>query len=181
MYPMPGWDVVIHRQIKEFEKSGLDKWTISSCLVEPIGNNPEYTIAYFGHNPETFNEASLMSDYFTNPSKYFKMDTTQYSHPITMPKTLWDEMGGVDTGYQYGVGTDHDIPASAYKAGCRDFIMLGKSKVYHFVSQTVRKLPKDRSDGQAYFRDKWGISVNEFRRRMGIAKPYSGRVDEGIL
>ena len=173
MFVLPGWDIEIYKQIKQFEREGIEKWTISSCLVEPVGNNPEYTIAYHGHNPETFSEAGLMTDYFTTPVKYAKMDTIQYSHPITMPKTLWDEMGGVDTGYQYGVGTDHDISASAYKAGCRNFIMLGKSKVYHFVSQTIRKLPKNKDDGQTYFKEKWGITVNEFRKRMGIAKPYT--------
>ena len=180
MHVFPNWDTEIYKQIRAFEKEGIEKFTISSCLVEPIGANPEYTVSYHGHNPETFSEASLMMDYFTTPSKYVKMNTTQYSHPITIPKALWDEFGGVDTGYQYGIGTDHDIPASAYKVGCRNFIMLGKSKVYHFISQTVKKLPQKREDGQLYFKNKWGMTVSEFRQKMGIAKPYR-RVDDGIL
>jgi len=180
MFVLPGWDMEIYKQIRKFEREGIEKWTISSCLIEPVGANPEYTIAYHGHNPETFNEAGLMTDYFTTPSKYAKMDTTQYSHPITMPRTLWNEMGGVDTGYQYGMGTDHDIAASAYKAGCRNFIMLGKSRVYHFISQTVRKLPRDKPDGQTYFKDKWGITVDEFRNRMNITKPYA-RVQDNVF
>ena len=172
MYFLPGWDVEIFKQIQQFKKQKIDKFTISSCLIEPLGANSEYTIRNHGHTSDMFNEKSLLSDYFTNSQRYAKINTTQYSHPITMSKTLWDAMGGVDTSYQYGIATDHDIAASAYKEGCRNFIMLGKSRVYHFVSQTVRKLPKDREDGHVRFRNKWGKTIDEFRERIGIAKPY---------
>jgi len=181
MFSLPNWDTTILKQIKKFEKEGIKKYTISSCLIEPLGYNPEYTIQYFGHTPETFNEELLMKEYLHNFRKWQKADTCQYSHPITMPKSLWNEFGGADMSYEYGIGTDHDIPACAYGAGCRNFIMLGASRVYHFICQTVRKLPENRSDGQQKFLDKWGISVDEFRKRMKIAQPYFGRVDDGIL
>lgn len=178
MYFLPGWDTEILKQIKKFESKNVKKFTISSCLIEPAGGNPEYSMAYFGHNPESFMEEALLRDFLERSSTYYaKPDTTQYSHPITMPKALWDEFGGVDTRYQYGIATDHDIPASAYKAGCRDFIMLGKSRVYHFISQTVRKLPVNRSDGQKTFLEKWGISVDEFRKRLGVALPFKKASD----
>jgi len=180
MYPLPGWDMEIFKQIQKFKKEGIDKFTISATLIEPLGNNPEYTIRYYGHTPQTFNEEGLLQDYFTNSINYAKMNATQYSHPIVMPKDLWNEMGGVDVSYKYGIGTDHDIPASAYKAGCRNFIMLGRSRVYHFVSQTIRKLPNDRPDGQARFKEKWGMTVNEFRKKMNIAQSYR-RVSDGII
>lgn len=180
MYPLPNWDVEIFKQIQQFKMSGIDKFTISSTLIEPVGANPEYTIAYFGHDAETFQEDNLLRDFVTNPMRYVKMNTTQYSHPITMPRELWKEFGGVDMSYPYGVASDHDIPASAYRVGCRNFIMLGGSRVYHFINQTVRKLPRDKSNNLEVFQNKWGISVDEFRRRMGIAQPYHEVVD-GII
>ena len=180
MYVLPNWDIEIFKQIQKFKKANKDKFMISSTLIEPVGANPEYTIAYFGHNAETFQEEDLIKDFLTNPAKYAKTSTTQYSHPITMPKALWDEFGGVDMRYPYGVATDHDIPACAYEVGCRDFIMLGASRVYHFVNQTIRKLPSDKSDNLEVFKDKWGISVDEFRKRMNIAQSYK-EVEDGIL
>jgi len=180
MYPLLGWDTEILKQINKFKKEKINKFMISSCLIEPLGLNPEYTIFYAGHSPDTFDETKLLQGYLSNSKQWEKPNTIQYSHPITMPRSLWDEFGGVDMSYQFGVGTDHDIPACAYKAGCRDFIMLGKSRVYHFICQTIKKLPKNRTDGQQTFKEKWGLTVEEFRQKMQIAKTY-GSISDGIL
>jgi glycosyltransferase involved in cell wall biosynthesis len=56
MYFLPGWDLPILKQVQKFKQQKIDKFSISSCLVEPIGANPEYTILYHGHNPETFDD-----------------------------------------------------------------------------------------------------------------------------
>lgn len=177
MYPLPGWDIEIFKQIQKFKYNKINKFMISSTLIEPIGTNPEYTIAYFGHTAETFNENALLEDFLLNPPRYRKENMIQYSHPITMPRELWNEFGGVDMNYPYGIASDHDIPACAYEVGCRNFIMLGRSRVYHFVNQTSRKLPKDKSNNLEVFKKKWGISVDEFRKRMNIAKPYEKVLD----
>jgi len=157
MYPLPGWDIEILKQIKTFEREKIDKWMISSCLIEPRGANPEYTIVNCGTTPESFDETQLLAQYAFNIKP--KIDTTQYSHPIVMPKAQWDKMGGVDTEYPYGLATDHDIAARAYSVGCRHFKMLGRSRVYHFVGQTIRKLPADRPNAEPVFFRKWGITV----------------------
>lgn len=180
MYPLPYWDVEIWKQIREFENNGIKKWMISSCLIEPYGTNPEYTIINCGTTAETFNEEKLISAYLANASQIAKQNTTQYSHPITMPKSLWDQMGGVDTDYPFGIASDHDIAARAYNAGCRNFKMLGRSRVYHFISQTVKKLPPNRSDNHDIFLKKWGITIKEFRKHMEVANSYK-KVKEGIL
>lgn len=180
MYPLPGWDTEIWKQVTKFRQEGVEKFTISSCLVEPRGANPEYTIKNHGTNPESFNEEGLMQDFLNNAAFWKKVDTTQYSHPISMPKKLWDEMGGVDFDYPYGLATDHDIAARAYNAGCRNFKMLGRSRVYHFVGQTIRKLPADRPNAEPLFFDKWGVTVQEFRNRLGVAKPFK-EVDPDVL
>ena len=179
MYPLPRWDIEIFNQINEFRQRKVDKFTISSCLIEPRGANPEYTIMNCGTTAETFDEERLLATYLSNSSWIFKPDTIQYSHPITMPKTLWDEMGGVDTDYPFGLATDHDIAARAYNVGCRNFKMLGKSRVYHFIGQTISKIP-NRPNAEPIFFDKWGITVSEFRDRMKIAQPFQ-EVSDDVL
>ncbi len=177
MYPLPGWDVEIWKEVTAFQAKGIEKFTISSCLIEPRGANPEYTIRNHGVSAETFNEEGLLKDYLDNAPFIRKPDTTQYSHPISMPKKLWDEMGGVDTDYPFGLATDHDIAARAYNAGCRNFKMLGRSRVYHFVGQTISKIP-NRPNNDGLFFDKWGITVDEFRERLGVAQPFKEASDE---
>jgi GT2 family glycosyltransferase len=174
MFVLPGWDTEILKQILFFKQNEIDRFTISSCLIEPYGDNPEYNIAYHGHNPQTFDEEGLMRDYLQNIVKTPKINTIQYSHPVSMPKKLWKEFGGVDTDYFPGYASDHDIAARAYNVGCRNFCMLGKSRVYHFISQTLGKLsPSLRAqNGHAMFQKKCGLTVEEFRSKIGIRNKF---------
>lgn len=182
MYVMPGWDLAVLGQIRKFKKEKIEKYTISACLIEPIGANSEYTIANHGTRADSFSEASLLGDFSSDVIRFIKHNTTQYSHPIMMPKSLWDEFGGVDPGYFPGYASDHDIAASAYKTGCRNYIMLGNCLVYHFVSKTLGKLPPElrTHSGLDIFREKWGITVEDFRKRIDVAKPYK-RVADGVF
>jgi GT2 family glycosyltransferase len=183
MYPLPGWDIELWKQIHKFKAQGIEKFTISCALIEPLGNNPEYVISYFGHDHETFKEEELVADYVRNRlTKYTQHNTTQYSHPILMPRRLMEEMWYLDEKYFPGWSVDHDLAAAAYEAGCRNFIMLTSSRVYHFISKTFTKLPKDvkNKDGQDIFQNKWKMSVDEFRKKLGIARPFK-QAEEGIL
>lgn len=182
MYVLPGWDLAVQKQRQEFKKQGIEDYTISATLIEPVGANPEYTIRDHGQDFQRFNEESLLADFKENALKYQKNNVIQYSHPIMMPKKLWDKFGGVDITYFPGQASDHDIAASAYKVGCRNFIMLGNCRVYHFVSKTIGKLPtylKIRS-GQDIFHAKWEMTVDEFRSKLEITKPAM-RVKDGII
>ena len=117
---------------------------------------------------------------FSNFVNTCNLHLSECTDSLTNHSAYWESFSGVDTDYTYGIGTDHDIPAEAYKQGCRHFKMLGKSRVFHFVNQTVKKLPTNRPDGQQKFKDKWVISFDEFRKRMNIAMPYK-EVKDGIL
>ena len=179
MVVLPGWDIEIYKQIQAFQREKIDKWMISSCLIEPRGPNPEYTILNCGTTPESFDEEKLMAMYLARYKQIAKPDTIQYSHPITMPRKLWDSFGGVDTEYPFGLATDHDIAARAYQKGCRHFKMLGKSRVYHFIGQTISKIP-NRPNVEPLFFDKWGVTIDEFRIRLGVAQPFQ-EVSDDIL
>jgi glycosyltransferase involved in cell wall biosynthesis len=180
MYMLPGWDFAIMHQINTFKREKIDRFTISSCLIEPVGNNPEYDIFYAGHDAQTFDEKKLLQYFSTAQPK--KANTTQYSHPILMPKFMLEEVNYLDLEYFPGWSVDHDMPMSFYQKGCRNFIMLGNSRVFHFSSKTFTKLPAEikNKHGQDIFERKWGISVDEFRNKLKIAQPYA-RVADGLF
>lgn len=171
MWPFPDWDTQIYSRIAKFKAARIDKFTISSCLVEPAGCNPEYTIRNFGTDYKTFDQEALLRDYQIHRSAYFdKPNTIQYSHPILLPKSMLEEFGFMDERYFPGWASDHDLAASAYHVGCRDFVMLGWSRVYHFISKTFSELPSEvrNRDGQDIFQQKWNMSVDDFRKKIGI-------------
>lgn len=177
MIPMPGWDLAIMSQINAFKRQNKTRFTISSCLIEPLGNNPEYDIFYAGHDATTFNEKELFN--WWHRTRLVRQNTTQYSHPILIPKFMLEEVNYLDETYFPGWAVDHDLPMSLYKKGCRDFIMLGNSRVYHFSSATFKKLPAEikNKDGQDIFQKKWGISVEQFRKSLNIASQYDTVAD----
>lgn len=176
MYPLPFWDTEILKQINKFKARGVDKYTISSCLVEGLGNNPEYTIFYAGHSPETFNEKRLLEAFLKESKKdkllWKKPDTIQWSHPILIPKFMMEEVGYLDTSYFPGWNIDNDLPRSLHEKGCDKFIMLGSSRVYHFVSATFKKLPVEirSKHGQDIFLKKWVETTDDFREKMKIGQ-----------
>ncbi len=172
MVALPGWDVSIAAQLKRFKRKGIDKFSVSCRLVEPHGNNPEYIIANFGDTPGNLRKQELYRQRFAMvPS------TVQYSHPILCPAKLLASVGYFDEQYWPGWASDHDLAAKLHKAGCRDFVMLGNSHVYHFSSATFKKLPdEDRAkNGQNLFAQKWGVSTEQFRRYIGIRQLYENK------
>jgi len=183
MYALPTWDTEVYKQINRFKANNIDKFTISCCLIEPLGDNPEYVVSYFGHDTETFDEEGLLDDFLANKNtKYKKENTTQYSHPIVLPAKMFNDMGLFDESYFPGWSVDHDLAVEAYKIGCRNFIMLTSARVYHFISKTFTKLPENikRKDGQDVFLKKWNMTVEDFRKQLKIAQPF-GTIKEGIL
>jgi glycosyltransferase involved in cell wall biosynthesis len=176
MYPFPGWDLAIIRQINEFKRNRLKAFTISSCLVEPTGNNPEYDIQNFGVDAGTFDEQKLLRHYKAMQTAYFqRRDTIQYSHPILLPTELLKRIGYLDIEYFPGWAADHDLAARAYYRGeCRHFIMLGKSRVYHFGSKTFRQLSPEicAHHCEDLFENKWGQTVFTFRQLLKVSRCY---------
>lgn len=172
MWPLPGWDLALFSQINAFKRAKINKFTLSCCLIEPTGNNPEYDIVNFGENYQNFRADDLLADFKNNPQSYMKRpDTIQYSHPILLPRAMLTQIGYLDETYFPGWSVDHDLAATAYfSAGCREFRMLGKSRVYHFSSKTFQQLPDDirARHGQDIFQKKWNISADQFRNLIGI-------------
>lgn len=182
MFPLLGWDVEIVKQIENFKKQNIDRFTLSSCLIEPTGANQEYTIFNAGQDAMSFNESVLLGNYIKMKDKWKKENTIQWSHPILIPRFMLHEIDYLDEDYFPGWNVDNHIPCALYQKGCRNFMMVGSSRVYHFSSKTFNKLPpeiKNRS-GQDVFLKKWGFTTQQFRDKMTVATPYK-QIPDGLF
>jgi len=158
MYMLPGWDFSILGQITAFKKAKIDRFTVSCNLIESSGNNPEFDIFNAGVDAASFNEKRLL-DWFSQVQPK-KESTKQWSHPILMPKFMLEEIEYFDETYFPGWNVDNDLPKALYEKGCKNFCLLGNSRVYHFISKTFSKLPAEikNKDGQDIFLKKWNMT-----------------------
>ncbi|MCK4504035.1 MAG: hypothetical protein KAW14_00340 [Candidatus Aegiribacteria sp.] len=87
--------------------------------------------------------------------------------PVLLSKSHWDAIDGFDENYFPGFGSDPNLAMKMYRYGCRHFIWVGSSLVYHFAKQTsVRFADNSIMDPGKYFRQKWGISWKKFFRKV---------------
>lgn len=182
MYLAPGWDIALFKQIQAFKKQNVDRFTISLCMIEPFGSNPEYTIANLGHDHDTFREEEFLSFFLANQQNIAKQNTIQWSHPILIPKFMMEEVDCWDEDYFPGWTSDYQMPVDLYKKGCRNFIMLGDARNYHFISKTFKKLPQNIQNmhGRDIFLRKNGIDTETFRQKFSVAQPFRP-LEDGLL
>ena len=84
--------------------------------------------------------------------------------PNFLHKNLWNKIGGYDEDYNVGFGSDPDLIKRCYDVGCRNFIGVGSSLVYHFQCKTTNKIKHlnlGKDSGQL-FKNKHGIDMMDF-------------------
>jgi hypothetical protein len=72
-------------------------------------------------------------------------------------------VGGYSTEFSPGMYSDPDFSMKLWQAGVRNFKGVGKSRVYHFMSKSTKKLTK-KINGSNIFLQKWGVTSNLFTR-----------------
>jgi hypothetical protein len=60
------------------------------------------------------------------------------------------------------MSSDNDFSMKLWHVGCRTFIGVGDSLVYHFQCKSTGKVVKN--DGRSQFLHKWGITQSTFDR-----------------
>ena len=60
------------------------------------------------------------------------------------------------------MSSDNDFSMKLWHAGCRHFIGVGESLVYHFQCKSTGKVVKN--DGRRQFLNKWGMTQSTFDR-----------------
>ena len=91
-------------------------------------------------------------------------DDYQGTHwqPSLIPIKTWNKVGGFSVEFSPGLGSDPDFNMKLWKIGVRLFKGLGKSRVYHFSSVSLRK--KAWNNGAKTFLLKWGVSIKFFKK-----------------
>jgi len=71
-------------------------------------------------------------------------------------------VGGFSSEFSPGMSSDNDFAMKMWAAGCRVFLGVGDSLVYHFRCKSTGRIVKN--DGRKQFMRKWGISSSLFDR-----------------
>ena len=157
MAVLPGWDT---RLLEVARRLDDRRFMLSSTMIEPGGANNRCTVAAdYGRNPAGFRENELLA---ALPSLHRPHWLGSTWPPTLLPTWMWAEVGGYSTEYSPGMSSDNDLSMKLWHAGCRTFIGLGDSFVYHFACVSTGRVVKN--DGRLQFLHKWGISQRDFDR-----------------
>ena len=161
-YFCPKWDEEFYKEIK---KIGHKNFYISSTHVNMFGIKD----LECGLDDSTFDEKKLLSNY-----EKYNFSNIQGSTwaPHVVHKDLWIKVNGFSEEFFPGAGSDPDFNLKLWNEGVRIFKMIGKSKVYHFESKTLRNENNLKhfkssflgSKSSKTFLKKWGLSIRFFKK-----------------
>ena len=157
MAVLPGWDT---RLLEVAQRLDGQRFMLSSTMVEPGGANNRCTVAAdYGRDTASFREAELIAALPALRRSHWLGSTWP---PTLLPTWMWTEVGGYSTELSPGMSSDNDLSMKLWHAGCRTFVGLGDSFVYHFACVSTGRIVKN--DGRLQFLHKWGISQRDFDR-----------------
>jgi GT2 family glycosyltransferase len=155
MYCCPGWDVALARKIQSL---GHDACMLSGTMIEPLDTgNACVRVRDFGRDAATFRESELLRA----APDLVKPDWLGATWPPTvLSRRWWNAIGGFSADFSPGISSDNDLSMKMWQAGCRCFLGVGDSLVYHFISRSTGKIKKN--NGRRQFYKKWGIPQSLF-------------------
>jgi hypothetical protein len=157
MAVLPGWDT---RLLEIAQRLEGQRFMLSATMIEPGGANNRCTVAAdYGRDAAGFREAELIAALPSMRRAHWLGSTWP---PTLLPTWMWTEVGGYSTEFSPGMSSDNDLSMKLWHAGCRTFIGLGDSFVYHFACVSTGRIVKN--DGRLQFLHKWGISQRDFDR-----------------
>jgi GT2 family glycosyltransferase len=155
MYCCPGWDDAL---AKRMEALDTDLFMLSGTMIEPVHtNNPCVVVNDFGRSPDSFAEQELL----LNLTALRKPDWYGATWPPTLVHTKWwFRVGGYSSEFSPGMSSDNDFSMKLWHAGCRIFLGVGDSLVYHFQAKSTGRIKKN--NGGKQFLHKWGMRQSVF-------------------
>ena len=163
-YMLPDWD---HWLIEDIRKLGHPYFAISATKIERTKTfNPCVISPHnYGTGPDDFKEDLLLKEFDALGIE----DWTGSSwYPMAVHRSVWNLVGGMSIEFSPGMYSDPDFMMKLWKAGVRYFKGVSRSRAYHFMSKSVKRIRKN--NGRKQFLLKWGISNSTFRKyylRMG--------------
>lgn len=157
MYCCPGWDTALVNKMKRID---TDLFMLSGTMIEPRDtNNPCVIVKDYGHSPDQFSEQELLADL----PGHQKSDWYGATWPPTLVHAKWwFRVGGYSSEFSPGMSSDNDFSMKLWHAGCRIFVGVGESLVYHFQAKSTGRIKKN--NGGKQFLHKWGIRQSVFDR-----------------
>ena len=155
----PGWDTALIDATRDTP----DRLAMFfSTLIEPINaGNTLAVVQDFGRTPAEFDWSRLRANYLTQP----RADIFgQGSQPCLVRRMWWQIVGGYSIEYGPGMSSDIDLLMKLWVIGCRNYRIVGDSRVYHFVQKTTKRVRRNR--GGRTFVTKWGLTERQFKRNF---------------
>lgn len=157
MYCCPGWDTALVNTLKRLD---TDLFMLSGTMIEPRGtNNPCVIVRDYGSDAAIFDEEKLLAEL---PQQHKANWYGATWPPTLVSKRWWFKVGGYSSEFSPGMSSDNDFSMKMWHAGCRIFIGVGDSLVYHFQCKSTGKVKKN--DGGKQFLHKWGMRQSVFDR-----------------
>ena len=154
MYFCPGWDKIFCQELEKY--NDRKDFFLSGTMVQPFKS---YIFLDCGKTIEDFDEQKLLNNL---PKISYNDFQGTHWQPSLIPKTTWNAVGGFSEEFSPGLGSDPDFNMKLWNKGVRLFKGLGKCRVYHFSSISLRK--KAWNNGSKIFLLKWGISIKFFKK-----------------
>ncbi|MDD2720657.1 MAG: glycosyltransferase [Gallionella sp.] len=157
MYCCPGWDSALVNKLKGLE---TDLFMLSGTMIEPNDTqNPCVIVRDYGRDVGDFDEATLLAEL----PQHRKADWCGATWPPTLvTRRWWFRVGGYSSEFSPGMSSDNDFSMKLWDAGCRVFLGVGDSLVYHFQCKSTGKIKKN--NGGKQFLHKWGMRQSVFDR-----------------
>ena len=154
----PGWDVALDRAIERVARQGA--FMLSGTMIEPVSSgNACVVIANFGRDPASFE----LERFAREAPALARPDWLGATWPPTLvSRELWHRVGGYSVEFSPGMSSDNDFSMKLWHAGCRVFLGVGDSLVYHFSETSTKRIR--RNDGRRLFLMKWGLVQSTFDR-----------------
>lgn len=173
MVALPDWDVELVKYIQQIEQdaSSTDqtdssqqrkRFMLSATMVEPRATgNRCVVVADWGRTADTYDEPKALEQAPTLVRGNWLGSTWP---PTLVPTWMWQEVGGYSTEFSPGMSSDNDFSMKLYHAGCRIFLGVGSSLVYHFACVSTGRIKKN--DGRKQFLRKWSLTQRDFDRHV---------------
>ena len=157
MYCCPGWDTALVDKLRGLD---TDLFMLSGTMIEPRDTgNPCVIVRNYGTDAEHFDEQKLLAEL----PQHRKADWDGATWPPTLvSRRWWHKVGGYSSEFSPGMSSDNDFSMKLWQAGCRVFLGVGGSLVYHFQCKSTGKVKKN--DGGKQFLHKWGMRQSVFDR-----------------
>ena len=157
MYCCPGWDTALARRIEQMPS---DLFLLSGTMIEPVDTgNPCVVVRDFGRDAQAFRAQELID---AAPGLTHADWLGATWPPTLVRRDWWNKIGGYSSELSPGMSSDNDFSMKLWHAGCRVFLGVGDSLVYHFQQKSTGKIVKN--DGRRQFLNKWGMTQSTFDR-----------------